>query len=144
MKKSILSFLIIALTAMYVFTSCKKDDIDGSKWDLNVTVNLDGTFSVVATATFTIDGNNFSAAVSTSQIGGAAEVHNFNINGTVSGDIYTVSNSTFTITVGANTENITIISGTHTVSGSDMSGSGSITSSSTPNSGTYTFTGTKQ
>jgi hypothetical protein len=144
MKKSILSFLIIALMAMFVFTSCKKDKIDGSKWDLNVTVNLNGTFAVIATSTFTIDGSNFSAAITTSQIGGAAEVHNFNINGTFSGDTYTVTNSTFSITVGSNTEDITITTGIHTVDGSSMSGSGSVSTLPIGATGTYTFTGTKQ
>lgn len=144
MKKSFIKLMFLALLAVAVITSCKKDKgIDGTTWNLNVSVNLDGTFTVLATATFTVDGQNFSAAIATSQIGGAAEVHNFTINGTVDGEIYTVSNSAFNITVGSTTETITITSGSFTYSDPDIAGSGTVTSSLTPNPGTFTFTGTK-
>jgi len=156
MKKSFLCLFAIAFAAIFIISSCKKKDNDssddtnnnnaGSTWNLNVNVDLGGTFTVIATAVITINETNFSAAVTTSQIGGGAEVHNFTINGTVNGNEYTVTNSNFILTFDSDTENVTITSGTHTTSGSTASGSGNISvvpaGSTTPMPGTYNFTAT--
>lgn len=155
MRRSIISFMMIAMAAVFLMTACKKDDDDddntittippgATTWNLNVSVDLGGVFTVVATAAVTINSSSLSAAVSTSTIGGAPEVHNFTITGTVSGSTWTVSNSSFTIGSGSSQEDVTITSGTHTANGNSLSGSGAMTVTPVgagPINGTYTVTG---
>jgi len=116
-------------------------------WNVTVDVDLGGTFQVIATANITTTGSTFSAAITTSQIGGFAEVHNATVTGTVSGTTYTVTNAQFNITMGADTESVTINTATININGSNMTGNGTITvipaGSSTPQNGTFTLTGTK-
>jgi len=147
MKKIVL-FAGLALMMAILLTSCKKDETtSGDKWNLNVSVDLGGTFPVIAVATINITGTSFSAAVTTSQIGGAAEVHDFTINGTANGNTLTVTNAVIVLTYPTFTETITL-NGTIVISGNTLSGNGteSVVQSINPNPepGTFTLTGTKQ
>jgi hypothetical protein len=158
MKKSLFGMLAVFMAIAIIGGACKKDKDDdnddnnninppaASTWNLNVLVDLSGEFTVIATAAITITGGNWSAAITTSQIGGGAEVHSFTINGTVASGTYTVSNHSFTITVGGGVETVTITSGTHTTTGNTLSGSGNVevlpAGMTTPMAGTYTGTGT--
>lgn len=152
---------VVMLAALVALASCKKDKKDSNDdnttpttptptaitWNLNAQVNLGGLFTVIATGAITINGSAFTAAITTSTIGGAAEVYNFSINGTISGSTYTVTNQTFTVGTGSPPETVTITSGTHTVNGNNLTGNGNISvvpvGGGTAIPGTYTVTGTK-
>ena len=151
---------MMASAMMVLTTACKNDDDTDdnddnnntttpttTNWNLNASVDLGGTFPVVATGVATVNGSSLSIAITTSTIGGAAEVHNFTITGAVSGDTWTVTNSQFSINSGGGDENITITTGTHTISGSSLTGSGNVSvvpvGDTTSMPGTYTVTGTK-
>jgi hypothetical protein len=149
MKKVLWRLLLITLMVMVIFNACKNEDVsnhDPVIWNLNATVDLSGTFTVIATAAVTVNASQFSAAVTTSQIAGVAEVHDFTISGTISGGKYNVVNSTFSIQSGGGIETTTITSGTNTVSNNSITGSGSVSvvpaGGGTANPGTYTLTGT--
>ncbi len=151
MKKSI-SFSLLALLAIFcLMSSCKKDKDDNNgdavTWNINVDVDLGGAFAVVATAKITTTGSSFSADITTSEIGGAAEVHNFTITGNANGDVLSVTNAQFTLTMGNGTETVTINSATITINGNNMTGNGTITvipaGSTTPQNGTFTLTGVR-
>ena len=143
--------LIMLIIAIFVFSglnSCKKKDDNpgGSKWQLTVTVDLGGQFVVNATAEITISGTGFTAAIVTSKIGGADEVHNISIQGTVTnGNTLNIDNQHFTITLGSDQEQITILTATCTISGNNIAGSGNIETLPagvpTPVPGTFTLIG---
>ena len=157
MKKGFVYAIILAIAGYSLSSGCKKAESDddnnstpppsGNTWNLNATVDLGGSFVVLATAVITESGSTFSAAVTTSQIGGAAESHQFTLSGTNNSGTYTMTNCAFTINSGGGTENITITTGTHTSPGTTLSGSGSVSvlpaGSATPLPGTYTVTGSR-
>ena len=150
MKKTILGVFIFFFSTIFIISSCKENEDNnnnGTAWNVTAIIDLGGSFTVIATANISVGGSGFTAVISTSQIGGAAEIANFSINGSVSGNTYTVTNSTFTIPSGGGTEQITITTGTHVLNGNNISGSGSISvipnGLTTPILGTYTFTGTR-
>ena len=148
MKKALFAIPIFLLLIIFTFSSCKKkNEIDGTNWNLTATVDLGGTFQVLATAKFGIDGSSLTAEITTTQIGGAAESHTFIVAGIISDKTLTVINDQFYIDNGGGNESVTITSGTHTIDGSNLSGSGDISvipaGSSTPETGTYTVVGNK-
>lgn len=157
MRKGYLLAMILASAVYLLCSGCNKKESDddnnstpppsGNTWNLNVSVDLGGSFAVVATAVITESGSTFSAAVTTSQIGGTAESHQFTLNGTINSGTYTMTNCAFSINSGGGTENITITTGTHTSTGTTLSGSGSVSvlpaGSATPLPGTYTVTGSR-
>jgi hypothetical protein len=111
-----------------------------TEWDLNSTVNMDGTFPVTADLVLTTNGVLFTAALTTKLIGGAPEVHNITVSGTINGTTYTVTNQSFSITVGGTLETFTM-NASFLISGNSFSGSGTLTGS---HSGTIAVTGTKK
>jgi hypothetical protein len=153
------TFFVLMLAALIALASCKKDKEDDSNdsnntptptaitWNLNAQVDLGGVFTVIGTGAITINGSAFTAVITTSTIGGAAEVYNFSINGTISGSTYSVTNQTFTVGTGSPPETVTITSGTHTVNGNNLTGNGSVSvvpaGGGAAMPGTYTVTGTK-
>lgn len=156
MKNPFFNIVFAALAVVITLLSCEKpadDDNNNNNnnatvmWNINVNVDLGGTFPVVATANITTTGATFSAAITTCQIGGAAEVHNATIAGAANGNTLTVTNAQFNIIMGNDTESVTINTATITIDGSNMAGNGTITvipaGSSTPQNGTFTLTGSK-
>jgi hypothetical protein len=115
-------------------------NVQTTGWDLNSTVNMDGTFPATADLVLTTNGVLFSAALTTKLIGGASEVHSFTLNGTTNGTTYTVTNQTFSITVGGTLETFTM-NASFVITGNSLSGSGTLTGS---HNGSFTVTGTKK
>jgi len=147
MKNFILLFLTGCLF-LGCMNSCKKKDDNqgGNKWQLTITVDLGGEFAVNATADITISGNSFTAAVTTTKIAGADEVHNVSLQGTVTnGNILHVTDQHFTITMGNDQEPVTIVSATCTISGNNINGTGNMEALpaglSSPIAGTFTLQG---
>ncbi len=153
MKKLALMFFIALFAAIYMMSCDKEKDDNGNNntgaitWNVNVDVDLGGTFPVVATAKITITGNTFSAAVTTSEIGGAPEVHHITLTGEVNGDTLTINDAQFNIPMGNDTESVTINTATIIINGNNMTGNGTLTvipaGSTTPENGTFTLAGTK-
>jgi hypothetical protein len=111
-----------------------------TEWDLNSTVNMDGTFPATADLVLTNNGVLFSAALTTKLIGGASEVHHITLSGAINGTTYTVTNQTFSITVGGTPETFTM-NASFVIGGNSLSGSGTLTGS---HNGTFTVTGTRK
>jgi hypothetical protein len=156
MKRTLLRFFALFLALIFITGACKKKDDDSddnntpvtTNWHLNVQVDLGGVFTVLATAAITVTaGTSFSAAITTSQIGGAAEVHNFTLTGTISSGICSLTaNQTFNITNGGYSETVTMLTGTHSATNNALTGSGTCSvlpsGAPAPVGGTYTVTGT--
>jgi hypothetical protein len=148
MKKSLLPIAVLFLIFIISISSCKKDNkLDDTTWNVTANVDLSGSFQVIATAKFSIDGSSLTAEITTTQIGGAAESHTFIIAGILSDNTLTVTNDQFFVDSGSDSESVTITTGTHTIDGSDLTGSGTISvipaGMSTAIPGTYTVTGSK-
>ena len=115
-----------------------------SEWNLTVSVDLDGRFTVTADLLLGREDDSFTAQIATKQIGGATEVHNVTFQGpfdsaTATG---TLQDEVFTITVGGAQEIITL-NGSFTVNGSSsITTQGSFTSSSQYGTYSGTFSGT--
>lgn len=156
MKIEFSTFIFITFAVVLIIVSCdKKNDADNNNnnqsttalWNLVVDVDLGSTFQVIATASITTTGSTFSAAVNTTQIAGAPEIHNATITGSVSSSTLTVTNAQFNVSMPNGTESVTINTATLTTSGNNMTGNGTITKipagTSTPQNGTFTLTGIK-
>lgn len=146
--KKLIMLIIIGSVFLGLMNCCKKKDDNpgGKKWQLTVNVDLGGQFVVNATAEITINGTTFTAAIATSKISGADEVHNVSIQGTVTnGNTLNVADQHFTITMGSDQEPVTIVTATCTISGNDITGSGNMevlpAGVITPVSGTFTLQG---
>jgi len=144
--KKLISLLLASFIGIFAgcSTTSTPDPGGGDTWNLTVSVDLGGAFTVLATAKITYSGTGFTAVVTTSKIGGAAEVHNMTMPGMVTGQTHSVSGQQFTITVGTTTETVNV-TGTFTINGNTLSGSGTMTvdNGGGPMNGTFTVSGTK-
>jgi hypothetical protein len=148
-----LSWFLLSLLSLSVISACNNDDDDdpistANNWDISAAVDLGGEFDVTADAKIDITGDNYTAEITTKQIGEGAEEHEITVTGSVqNGNTLLISDYTFQITVGETNETITL-DGTVTISGDNVTGSGALLSVidgvADPIPGTFTLTGTKK
>jgi hypothetical protein len=147
MKKSIGTLSVIGLLVM-LFAYCTKTNNNATgDWDINATADAGGSFDIVATADINVEGKTFTATVTTTTIGGAAEEHVIEIDGDVEGDKLVVNDFEFPVVIGTDTNMVTL-SVTITIDGDNLTGSGDysevIPGIVDPVEGTLTLTGTKK
>lgn len=122
-----------------------------TNWNLTAEVDLDGKFPVEATLKITANTTTFSAEIHTTKIGGAAEEHDVQVDGTIQDGKFSVKDAKFTIQVGSGysaiQEEVTL-NGEFTMSTDKIEGNGTvkvIQSGSTETlNGTFTVSGTPQ
>lgn len=146
MKKTFYFVIVAILAAFSLCTSCTKDEI--TEWTLTCTADLGGTFQITADATITITNTTFVADITTNQIGGVAEEHQFQITGTVDDNRLTVLNSEFELMMNNEIEYVTLTTGAIDINGAQLTGTGTMTvipaGMTTPINGIYNLTGTKK
>lgn len=146
MKRTLFPVFVAILAAFSLCTSCTKEEI--TEWTLTCTADLGGAFQITADATITITNDTFVADITTIQIGGAAEEHQFQITGTADNDKLTVLNSEFELMMNNEIEYVTLTTGTIDLNGNQLTGTGTMTvipaGMTTPINGIYNLTGTKK
>lgn len=146
MKKTFFLVFVAILTAFSLCTSCSKEEI--TEWNITCNADLGGDFQIIADAVITISNETFTADITTIQIGGAAEEHQFQITGTVDNDRLTVLNSEFELMMNNEIEYVTLTTGAIDLNGNQLTGTGTMTvipaGMTTPINGIYNLTGTKK
>ncbi len=146
MKKVLcqVGFMVILITVL--FTGCKKTET--TSWNITATADLGGSFDIIGTAEITIEDNLFTAQIKTTTIGGAAEVYDIEMNGTVSGSTLNVEECVFVLVTENGNETVTINTAEINKGSSTLSGDGTMTvipaGMSTPITGTFTIVGTEK
>lgn len=146
MKKVLFQVILVVILITILCTGCKKSET--TSWDLTVEANLGGDFNIVGTAEITIEGDLFVAQITTSTIGGAEEVYNIELSGTVDGSALIVTDDSFILNTPNGNEYVTINSAEINKSKTSLSGSGTMTVTpagmTTEITGDFTLTGTKK
>ena len=145
MKKVLFQVILVVISITILCTGCKKTET--TSWDLTVEANLGGDFNIVGTANITIEGDLFVAEITTTTIGGAEEVYNIELSGTVDGSTLIVTEDSFVLNTPNGNEYVTINSAEINKSKTSLSGSGTMTVTpagmTTEITGDFTLTGTK-
>ena len=146
MKKVLFQVILVVISITILCTGCKKTET--TSWDLTVEANLGGDFNIVGTANITIEGDLFVAEITTTTIGGAEEVYNIELSGTVDGSTLIVTEDSFVLNTPNGNEYVTINSAEINKSKTSLSGSGTMTVTpagmTTEITGDFTLTGTKK
>ncbi len=146
MKKVLFQVGLIVISLTIFCTGCKKTET--TSWDLAVEADLGGNFDIVGTANITIEGDYFVALITTATIGGAEEVYDIELTGTVDGSTLIVTEDSFVLNTTNGNEYVVINNAEINKSKTALTGSGTMTVTpagmTTPITGTFTLTGTKQ
>ncbi len=146
MKKVLFQVILIVISVTILCTGCKKTET--TSWDLTVAANLGGYFNIVGTADITIEGDLFVAQITTTTIGGAEEVYNIELTGTVDGSTLVVTDNSFVLNTPNGNEYVTINSAEINKTKTSLTGSGTMTVTpagmTTEVTGDFTLTGTKK
>lgn len=139
-----IGFMVIVLAIL--ITGCKKAET--TSWNITATADLGGSFDIIGTADITIEDNLFTALITTSSIGGASEVYDIEMTGTVSGSTLTVEECEFVLNTANGNEYVTINTAEINKGSSTLSGDGTMTvipaGMTTPITGTFTIVGTEK
>lgn len=139
-----IGFMVIVLAIL--ITGCKKTET--TSWNITATADLGGSFDIIGTADITIEDNLFTALITTSSIGGASEVYDIEMTGTVSGSTLSVEECEFVLNTANGNEYVTINTAEINKGSSTLSGDGTMTvipaGMTTPITGTFTIVGTEK